>query len=75
MNEDSPIFLKLTNIKWEQFIKNNKVLPKELEIQWNDKNWDYNQILNWLRNQFEVKVNSLDIKELKNKKGSGWSCC
>ena len=74
MNSDNLILLELTNITWD---KSEKDLPKELKLNWNSDKWEYSQVLNWVSEYFDVKVNSFNIKELKSQSstGSGWGGC
>ena len=68
MNSDNLILLELTNITWD---KSEKDLPKELKLNWNSDKWEYSQVLNWVSEYFDVKVNSFNIKELKSQSSTG----
>ena len=67
----SSTFLKVTAIHWEKSKEDIKELPKELELQWNTKDWNRDQVSDWISQHFNVKVNSLNIKELQNKASTG----
>ena len=71
MKKKDSIFLEITDIVWAQSEKGEKKLPKELDLQWNGKVWNDVQVSDWLSEYFKVKVDSLNIKELDNKAGSG----
>ena len=77
MNSDNLILLELTNITWDKSEKEKKDLPKELKLNWNSDKWEYSQVLNWVSEYFDVKVDSFNIKELKSQSstGSGWGGC
>ena len=44
MENNNSIILKISNIKWGENPKNNEKLPKEIDLQWGDKQWDRNQV-------------------------------
>ena len=69
-NNKSPI-LKISNIKWDQEIKDKRKLPIEIEVEWGGKEWDYNQVSNWLSSYYKAILKSLSIKELENKVSGG----
>ena len=70
MGSENLTVLEITDIVWNQTIKNEE-LPKELKLQWDSNEWDYNQVLNWLSEYFKVTVNSFNVKELEEKRNSG----
>ena len=63
--------LKITNIKWD--LKENIYdnLPKEIELKWGNKKWNKNQVINWLSNHFNCKIDNCNIQKLKIKDDSG----
>ena len=65
------ILLEITNIIWNQPNKGKRKLPKNLKLEWQDKNWSHPQVSDWLTKYFNVKVDALNIKELDNKAGNG----
>ena len=69
-NNKSPI-LKISNIKWDQEIKEKRKLPVEIEVEWGGKEWDYNQVSNWLSSYYKAILKSLSIEELENKASGG----
>ena len=42
MNSDEFPILKITNIEWSKKSTSLENMPKELELGWGDKNWNYN---------------------------------
>ena len=58
--------LEITDITWNKSENEKKDLPKELKLKWNSNKWNRTQVSNWLSKYFNVSVNSLSIKELKN---------
>ena len=71
MNSDNLILLELTNITRDKSEKEKKDLPKELKLNWNSDKWEYSQVLNWVSEYFDVKVNSFNFKELKSQSSTG----
>ena len=69
-NNKSPI-LKISNIKWDQEIKDKRKLPVEIEVECGCKEWDYNQVSNWLSSYYKAILKSLSIEELENKASGG----
>ena len=67
--ENNLTILEITNIIWENSEKNKKELPAELALQWNNKEWDYNQVSSWLTEYFKVTVNSFNVKESEKQTG------
>tara|TARA_B100000131_G_scaffold254242_1_gene248511 strand:+ start:342 stop:557 length:216 start_codon:yes stop_codon:yes gene_type:complete len=71
VGNDNPLILKITNIIWMETIESEKKLPEELKLQWGNKEWNYDQVSNWLNNYFNATIDSFDIKELDDKKSPG----
>ena len=68
---NNPIFLEVTDITWNRPKQDKKELPKELELQWNSRDWTNTEVSQWLSEYFNVKVKSLNVKKLANKTSSG----
>ena len=68
---NNPIFLEVTDITWNRPKEDKKELPKELELQWNSRDWTNTEVSQWLSEYFNVKVKSLNVKKLANKTSSG----
>ena len=71
MEMNNPIFLEVTDITWNRPKQDKKELPKELELQWNSRDWTNTEVSQWLSEYFNVKVKSLNVKKLANKTSSG----
>tara|TARA_Y100000389_G_scaffold138087_1_gene135764 strand:+ start:1533 stop:1748 length:216 start_codon:yes stop_codon:yes gene_type:complete len=71
MEVNESTLLEITNIIWAQPNKTKKELPKSLKLEWQSKNWSHIQVSDWLSKYFNVKVDTLNIKELGNKASSG----
>ena len=71
MENDKLPILKISNIKWNQEIKDKRKLPVEIELAWSGKEWSHNQVSNWLSSYYKAILNSFSIEELENKDSSG----
>ena len=71
MENNSSLVLKITNIIWSQSSDHKEQLPQELKLQWDNKEWNYDQVSNWLSSYFNATIDKFDIKELENQKGGG----
>ena len=71
MEVNDATLLEITNIIWGQPDKAKKELPKDLKLEWQSKNWSHTQVSDWLSKYFNVKVDTLNIKEVDNKANSG----
>ena len=65
------VYLQITNIIWDLSNESEENLPKALELQWNDIKWKNDEVLNYISNYYNVKVNSLKIRQIANKTSSG----
>ena len=68
MKKDNSILLEITNIAWEQ---SKEDLPEKLQLKWNDSKWTQNQISNCISEYYNVKIDSLSIRQLKGETDSG----
>ena len=69
MKKDLFPILKIINIQWYQ--KSNTKLPKELELQWASKNWNFYDVSKWLSEEFNSTLNNLNIEEIGAKQSGG----
>ena len=69
MNKNKFPVLKISNIKWNQ--SSSKSLPKELELKWTCKDWNFFDVSNWLRKEYNCTVNDLNIEQIGKKQGVG----
>tara|TARA_Y100000768_G_C23973133_1_gene681583 strand:- start:1963 stop:2172 length:210 start_codon:yes stop_codon:yes gene_type:complete len=65
------VYLQITNIIWDLPSESEDNLPRALEIQWNDGKWKNDEVSNYISNYYNVKVNSLKIRQIANKTSSG----
>ena len=70
MESNDLTILKITNIDWDKNHQDNKKLPKEINLKWGSKEWNYEQVINWLSSHFGCSLLNLNIQESANA-GSG----
>ena len=75
MNANEFPVLKITNITWDKDHDEFEKLPKEVELNWGTKNWNVDEVSNWLSIKFDWVFNSLDIDQVGIWEYSGCSCC
>ena len=71
MKKDNSILLEITDICWDKSKKDNKDLPGKLELKWKDSNWTQDQISDCISEYYNVKIDSLSIRQLKAQDESG----
>tara|TARA_B100001778_G_C18468543_1_gene574653 strand:- start:730 stop:945 length:216 start_codon:yes stop_codon:yes gene_type:complete len=71
MKKDNSILLDITNISWDQSKKDKEDLPEKLQLKWNDSKWTQDQISNCISEYYNVKIDSLSIRQLKGETDSG----
>ena len=67
----NPVFLQITDIKWDSSGASLDDLPKELELQWNNGKWKNSEVSKVISDYYSANVKSLKIKQLANKTTSG----
>tara|TARA_Y100000996_G_scaffold406777_1_gene383552 strand:- start:5027 stop:5248 length:222 start_codon:yes stop_codon:yes gene_type:complete len=71
MEENKLPVLKVTNIDWEQDSSIKRNLPSQMAIKWNSNDYTYNQVLNFLQQQYDHNINSLEIEKSGTWQNSG----
>ena len=75
MNANEFPVLKITNITWDKDHDEFEKLPKEVELNWGTKNWNVDEVSNWLSIKFDWVFNSLDIDQVGIWEYSGCRSC
>ena len=65
MEKAKPIVLNITNIEWLNTTEQYEKLPAEVQLQWANDKWDYEQVSNWLNNHFNASLKDLLIKQVE----------
>ena len=53
MRENEFPVLKITNIDWDKNHEKFEKLPKEVELKWDSKKWNIDEVSNWLSIKFD----------------------
>tara|TARA_Y100000748_G_scaffold303747_1_gene309936 strand:- start:712 stop:930 length:219 start_codon:yes stop_codon:yes gene_type:complete len=64
MKDNEFPILKITNIDWDKDHEEIEKLPKEFSVEWNTKNWNIDEVSNWLSMKFDWIFNSLNIEQV-----------
>ena len=67
--------LRVTNIEWDKDHEEFDKLPKNLELRWDSKKWNVEQVSNWLSIKFDWIFDSLNIDQVGTWETGGCSCC
>ena len=71
MEKAKPIVLNITNIEWLNTSEQYEKLPTEVQLQWANDKWDYEQVSNWLNNHFNASLKDLLIKQVEEDNSGG----
>ena len=63
--------MKITNIDWDPDHDELEKLPKQVEIKWDSKNWNIDDVSNWLSAKFDWGFSSLNINKIGTWEDSG----
>ncbi len=64
MKENEFPMLKVSDINWDEDHEDINKLPKNLELKWGSKNWDVEQVSEWISQKFDWVFNSINIKQV-----------
>ena len=64
MKENEFPMLKVSDIKWDEDHEELDKLPRNLELKWGSKNWDKEQVSEWISHKFDWVFNSINIKQV-----------
>ena len=76
MEKVKPIVLNITNMEWLKTSEQHEKLPNEVQLQWANDKWDYEQVSSWLNSHFNASIKDLLIKQVEeDNAGGGWGGC
>ena len=64
MKENEFPMLKVSDINWDEDHEDLDKLPKNLELKWGFKNWDKEQVSEWISHKFDWVFNSINIRQV-----------
>ena len=56
--------LKISNVEWDEDHEELEKLPKDFELKWGSKNWNVEQVSEWISNKFDWVFNNINIKQV-----------
>ena len=75
MKQNEFPILKVTNVKWDEDHEEFEKLPKDFELEWGSKNWNIDEVSEWISEKFDWIFSSINIEQIGIWKASGCSCC
>ncbi|MAV69911.1 MAG: hypothetical protein CMG04_03830 [Candidatus Marinimicrobia bacterium] len=73
MKENEFPVLKVSDIDWDIEHEEFDKLPKNFKLNWGSKNWDFDEVSNWVSQKFDWVFNSINISQVGVWQES--SCC
>ena len=64
MKENEFPVLKISNVEWDEDHEELEKLPRDFELKWGLKNWNVEQVAEWISNKFDWVFNSINIKQV-----------
>ena len=64
MKENEFPVLKISNVEWDEDHEELEKLPRDFELKWGLKNWNVEQVSEWISNKFDWVFNSINIKQV-----------
>ena len=74
MKENELPILKITNIDCDKDHDEYDKLPKEFELEWRTRDWNINDVSNWISLKFDWVFNSINIEQIGTWEVSGCCC-
>lgn len=64
MKENEFPVLKISNVDWDEDHEELEKLPRDFDLKWGSKNWNVEQVSEWISNKFDWVFNSIIIKQV-----------
>ena len=64
MKENEFPVLKISNVEWDEDHEELEKLPRNFELKWGSKNWNVEQVSEWISQKFDWVFNSINIKQV-----------
>ena len=76
MKENEFPVLKISNVEWDEDHEELEKLPRNFELKWGSKNWNEEQVSEWISNKFDWVFNGINIMQVGTwQEESGWGGC
>ena len=73
MKENEFPVLEVSNIDWDKDHEEYDKLPKSFKLNWGSKNWNFDEVSQWVSQKFDWVFNNINIIQVGNWEDSG--CC
>tara|TARA_B100000965_G_C19206994_1_gene589910 strand:+ start:297 stop:542 length:246 start_codon:yes stop_codon:yes gene_type:complete len=74
MNEKEFPVLEVSNIDWDKEHDELHKLPTSFKLNWGSKNWNIDEVSEWIKNRFDWVFNSVNINQIGTWEDSGCCC-
>ena len=64
MKENEFPVLKISNVEWDEDHEELEKLPRNFELKWGSKNWNVEQVSEWISNKFDWVLNGVNVKQV-----------
>ena len=64
MKENEFPILKISNIDWDKDHEELDKLPTNFELNWGFKNWNIDEVSEWVSQKFDWVFNSINVKQV-----------
>lgn len=64
MKENEFPVLKISNVEWDEDHEELEKLPRNFELKWGSKNWNVEQVSEWISNKFDWVFNGINIMQV-----------
>ena len=63
MKENEFPILKISNVDWDKDHEELDKLPTNFELNWGSKNWNIDEVSEWVSQKFDWVFNSINVKQ------------
>ena len=64
MKENEFPILKISNVDWDKDNEELDKLPTNFELNWGSKNWNIDEVSEWVSQKFDWVFNSINVKQV-----------
>ena len=64
MKENEFPILKISNVDWDKDLEELDKLPTNFELNWGSKNWNIDEVSEWVSQKFDWVFNSINVKQV-----------
>ena len=64
MKENEFPILKISDIDWDEDHDELEKLPRAFELEWGSKNWNIDEVSEWISQKFDWAFNNINIQQV-----------